>query len=97
MREIEVIRDTKKPLILEKLFDKEGAGSKKIYVTPGENAFFTHVLRNGTNMRMIYTIRITDADVTLYGIKPEMVLVTDNIELEHWVRKKKVVAPASYG
>ena len=39
---------------------------KQIFVTPGENAFFTHSIRNGTGMQMVYTIKIADPDETFF-------------------------------
>jgi hypothetical protein len=97
LREIEVIRETKKDLIVNNLFGGEGQGSTTMYITPGENNFFTHELRNGSSQSIIYTVRITDPDVSNGSIKrDEMSLVSDSSEFMHWVQLGKVSRPSNF-
>lgn len=86
LREIEVIRETKKDLLVNNLIGGEGEGSTTMYITPGENNFFTHELRNGSSQSIIYTVRITDPDVSNGCLKnDELTLVSDSSEMMHWV------------
>jgi hypothetical protein len=68
-----------------------------MYITPGENNFFTHELRNGSSQSIIYTVRITDPDISNGSIqKDEMSLVSDSSEFMHWVQLGKVSRPSNF-
>ena len=64
--------------------------------SPGENNFFTHELRNGSSQPIIYSVRISDPDISNYGLaSSELTLVSDSTELMHWVQMGKVSRPSS--
>ena len=57
LREIELIRDAKKSIMLEKMDLKVNEeGTKKLFITPGENQFFTVPIKNLTDAIIVYNV-----------------------------------------
>lgn len=84
-------------MLLQNIVGGSGEGSQTMYITPGENNFFTHELRNGSSQPIIYSVRISDPDISNYGLaSSELTLVSDSTELMHWVQMGKVSRPSSF-
>jgi hypothetical protein len=78
LREIEVIRETKKnDLIHRVLGDGSGANVKTIAVTPGQLSFLSIPVTNTLNQNEVFTVRIIDPDEAVLGVEQELKMVTD--------------------
>jgi len=98
LEEIKLIRDAKKSIMLENMDMQvnDRNSVKKLFVTPGENQFFTVPITNNTDRAIVYNVQINDPDVYGFGLKPELHCVTDIDEYEFWVERGKVREPENY-
>lgn len=97
LREIEVIRETKKSDILHQVLgDSSGANVKSLSVTPGQLSFLSVPISNQLNQNEVFTVRITDPDETILGAETEMQLVTDQAEMANWVALGKTQRPPAW-
>ena len=62
LREIEMIRETKKGQVLSRVIDDYLSGSEQMSVTPGQPEFMTLKLHNPFNQNEVFTVHINDPD-----------------------------------
>jgi hypothetical protein len=84
LREIEMIRATKKENILTRVMEEYVSGAEQMSVMPGTLGFLKVKVHNAFNSREVYTIHINDPDEKSVFEK-ELKLVTDKTEWRHWV------------
>lgn len=80
LREIEIIRETKKQDIVRQVLGESGSGGtdiKTLAVTPGELAFLSLPIENNMNTPEVFTVRVTDPDEAVLGNVRELTMVTD--------------------
>jgi hypothetical protein len=58
LREIEVLRNSKKEAIISQVVRNLVGGVKLIHLIPGDISFYTHRLENNTDKNVCYTISI---------------------------------------
>ena len=78
LREIEVIRETKKNDIVNRLLhDKLNSNIKQLHVTPGKVSLLTVPILNNQNQNEVFSVKIIDPDQQLFGKNDELMLVSD--------------------
>jgi hypothetical protein len=78
LREIEVIRETKKNDIIHRVLrDGSGGNVKTMAVTPGQLAFLSVPVTNSLNQNEVFSVRIIDPDEAVLGAEQELRMVTD--------------------
>lgn len=95
LREIEMLRQTKKQQIISELMGNYMADSIMVHVVPGKIAFVSLKVENNTQSPQVYSVNIQDPDEHFTEDK-EVQMVFSPKELEYWVKKGKVKRPASY-
>jgi len=95
LQEIDMIRQTKKDMIIGQVMGNYLDKSKQVTVVPGEISFETLTVSNETAERCVYEVSVEDEDRNLFGIE-EVTLVYIPNEIEQWVKKGKVKKPSSY-
>ena len=86
LREIEMIRDTKKGQMLNRVLEDYVQGTEQLSVIPGQLEFIKVKVHNPFNMNEVFSVHINDPDEpVLEGAQSEMQLVTDQAEWRHWV------------
>lgn len=108
LREIEVIRETKKKDMISQVLggsasntlnNEQDSKTPQLSVTPGQLSFLPPLtLTNDRNQIEQYSVQIFDPDQELLGSNSasEMSLVTDPSELTHWVSLGKCKRPPQY-
>lgn len=95
LREIEMIRETKKDQILTRVMDEYMSGSEQLSVIPGQIEFLKVKVHNPFNQNEVFTVHVNDPDERFTPVK-ELQLVTDLAELRHWVAQGKCERPNAY-
>eukprot|EP00347_Sterkiella_histriomuscorum_P000155 403376962 len=95
LKEIEIIRETKKDQVLSRVMDDYCSTSDQMSVISGQLEFFTCKVHNPYTMNEVYTVHINDPDERILQ-QPEMTLVTDQAELRHWASLQKFSRPNNY-
>ncbi|CDW71325.1 UNKNOWN [Stylonychia lemnae] len=95
LKEIEVIRETKRDQVLSKVLEEYTQTTEQVSVVPGQIEFYKCKIQNPFNSREVFSIHINDPDERLLS-QPELCLVNDPLEWRHWVKQGKGQAPFSY-
>lgn len=95
LHEIDMIRQTKKDLIIQEVMGSYLTGAQMVTVVPGEVTTLSHMLHNQTNETQVYTIQISDPDKQFLE-QEEVSMVSNQVEYEFWVSKGKAKKPKSY-
>lgn len=93
LREIEMIRQSRKDQVINSVMGGQLADSTLIHVIPGQISFMSIPIENTSGVRQVFQVRIEDPD-SLTTEHQEIQVVTSALELEHWVRKGKAKRPA---
>ena len=99
LREIEIIRETKKTNILNQVFGVEGdSGAPSFNVTPGQLSFLPVPIINHSNTVETYSVKFDDPDLDMLGGPGygEFSLVSNGAEFRHWVSLNKVNRPPKW-
>lgn len=70
LREIEIIRETKKQDIVSQVLGESGSGMnnvKTLAVTPGELAFLSIPIKNDLNQNEVFSVKVIDPDEAVLG------------------------------
>jgi hypothetical protein len=89
LQEIDMIRQTKKDLILSQVISGYLTDSKKVAVTPGDVSFVSMHLQNQTNEKQVYSVTIQDPHQDFLE-REEVTLVYSQHELQHWANQGKI-------
>jgi hypothetical protein len=95
LQEIDMIRQTKKDMIISQVMGSYMAESKQVSVVPGDLSFMVLPLENVSQQRQVYQIAIHDPDSNFLE-REEVTMVYSAHEFEHWVKQGKVKKPLSY-
>lgn len=97
LKEIEVVRQTKKELVMSEVMGEYMEESEIVHMTPGEISFVRVQLHNTTQTTQAYRVVIDDPDVDFDLKRPEVRMVHSASEQEHWVTKREMKKPNNYG
>ena len=95
LREIEMIRATKKDNVLCRVMEEYVSGAEQLSIIPGTISFIKVRVHNTYNAREVYSVHINDPDEKALN-EPEMKLVTDKVEWRYWVTQGKCAKPTSF-
>ena len=99
LREIEIIRETKKNDILNQVFGVDVEGGGNIFnVTPGQLKFLPIPISNNSNAVETFSVKFDDPDLDILGGKGygEFSICNNSTELRHWVHKGEVRRPDNW-
>ena len=84
LREIEMIRATKKEHVITRVMEDYVSGNEQLSVLPGTLAFVKVRIHNTYTQREVYSVHINDPEEkSLY--EKELKLVTDKTEWRYWI------------
>ncbi len=92
LREIEMIRETKKEDVISKVLNDYVSNVQLLNVIPGKLQFVTIPIHNAFAQNEVYTIHISDPDSTFLQ-SPEITLVSDASEWRHWIQEGRCRQP----
>ena len=95
LQEIDMIRQTKKDMIINQVMGNFMTDSKMVSVIPGDISFVTMPIQNDSQETKVYQIAIHDPDVSFLETQ-EVSMVYSQVELEHWARKEIIRKPQSF-
>ena len=97
LREIEVIRETKKNEIVNRMLSETINGNvKKLYVAPGQISLLTVPVQNSNSQNEVFSVRILDPDQQFFENDDELKLISDQAELSSYVVKGSVERPPAW-
>lgn len=99
LREIQIIRESKKHDILNQVFGVDGDALPIFSVTPGVLQFLPLPIMNHSNRLETFSLVFDDPDLEMLGGQAygEFQLVTNEAELKHWVSHGKVKRSQKWG
>lgn len=92
LREIEMIRETKKDVVINRVLNDYISDAIQLNVIPGELTFFTLPIHNKFNQNEVYSVHIKDPDESFLASK-EIMLVNNSVEWRYWAQQGKCKKP----
>lgn len=95
LREIEMIRESKKEHVLARLMEEHVSGVEQLAILPGQLSFLKVKIRNSFTTAELFKVHVNDPDEK-YCAERELEMVVDKAEWRYWVAKGKSAEPHSY-